>query len=127
MTYTEEFAAVFMHSLEKVAVISISDDGQYTLEFVADYIPDADRNLPLTPNVLAFDGKRLAIANTEYEYFDSNHYFAGFLLIIVDEDGVQYYGEYNTSLNTGRHADNSSYRYNVRHVDDESLVLEWVA
>ncbi|MBQ1229216.1 MAG: hypothetical protein IIX87_05000, partial [Firmicutes bacterium] len=126
MNYTEDFAAVFMHSLEKVAVISISDDGQYTLEFIADYYPYADRNLPLTPNVLAFDGKRLAIANTDYEYFDSSHYFAGFLLIVVDKDGVQYYGEYETSLNTGRSSNQSSWRYNVRHVDEGSLVLEWV-
>ena len=126
MHYTEDFVAVFLQSLEKVAVISISEDGSYELEFVADYIPNADHNLPLQPNVLAFDGKRLAITNSDYEYFGSSHYFAGYLLIIVDKDGVQYYGEYETSLNTGRNSNRASWDYRVRHVDDDSLKLEWM-
>ncbi len=127
MHYSEDFAAVFLHSLEKVAVISISAGGQYQLEFIADYMPDANHNLPLTPDILAFDGQRLAIANIDYEYFDSSHYFAGYLLIIVDKDGVQYYGEYETSLNTGRATNRSSWDYRVRHIDGDSLVLEWTA
>lgn len=128
MSYTEDFAAVFMQGIEKVAVISISDDGQYFLEFVTGYYPDADHNLPLTPNVLAFDGKRLAIANTEFGYYlAGDSYFAGYLLVIIDKDGVQYYGEYETSLNTGQSSNQSSWDYRVRHVDEGSLVLEWVA
>lgn len=126
MNYTEDFVAVFLHNLDKVAVISIDDAGSYQLEFVSDWVPDADHNLPLQPNVLAFDGKRLAITNSDYEYFGSSHYFAGYLLIIVDKDGVQYYGEYETSLNTGRNSNRSSWDYRVRHVDDDSLKLEWM-
>ena len=40
-------------------------------------------------------------------------------------NGVEYYGEYKTSLHTGQSLNSSSYHYLVQPVYDNPLVLEW--
>ena len=124
MQSTEDFTVVFLSGCSEIAVISHGEDGIYKLEFITDYADDTRISLHYSDRCIAFDGERLAMGDTGYSY-SSYDYFAGYMLTIITKDGVQYYGEYKTSLTTGAAYNGSSYHYLVQPVSEVPLVLEW--
>ena len=72
---------------------------------------------------LAFDGKRLAMSGFLEDEKQGYRTTCNVYLAVCDASGMQYYGEYRNSLETGYDPD--SYYYHCQGYGLEPIVLKW--
>ena len=94
----ENFIAIYTND-RKWIVLESSEDGMFRSVFTVDASsPDLSEQLYRNVLYYAWDGKRLAIA-AQNNYFDGND-ICGFQLIVYDAAGLQYAGQFRSSLGT---------------------------
>lgn len=118
--------AVLLSREEELAVIAETDDGDYELWYMGDAWSDELGGFPFQwEPVLAFDGERLAfIGFLSDEYGNHYYYTCDFALAVYEPSGLEYYGEYGNSLDTGKDV---SSNYRCRGRDYDSLTVSWAA
>ena len=70
---------------------------------------------------MAFDGKRLAVRDTEY----SGYYTGTFTVAVYTADGLAYLGEYDCSLFPQAYADAGRYGYCQLPMDWSEPMVRW--
>lgn len=116
VVYTDkaDFVTVFMYD-SRIAVISIDDSGVYSLEYVvASDIPD----YPYYYGSMDFDGERLALGG----FLNWGFTTLTFYLAVYDESGLQFYGEYGSSLSN---YEGGNYDYHCLPVDYDPIDIVW--
>ena len=111
---------------KKLAVISVTDSGDYALKFVCDVTPDGCPEFWFQDVAWDFDGERLAFASTLEEMKEDwgwNRATCGFCLGVYDATGLLYFGEYRSSLDTGEDA--ASGGFYCRGCDYDPLAVRW--
>ncbi len=131
---------------EKAVVISIDEAGVYHVEFTIDVsdeqkarisseeemdsqevIIDKQTIHPLEwiSSTMTFDwnGEQILLSDSlvEKTYYRDK---CGIYLAVFDKNGMQYYGEYTYSLDTGEDT-SDYYNYNCRPTDADSLIVRW--
>lgn len=135
---------------EKAVVISKDETDTYHVEFTIDvsdeekkqiyedmYIEETDKlqeNIEVNTYIhplewiggnMVFDwnGTELLLSDSlvDVTYYRGK---CGFYLAVFDKNGIQYYGEYTCSLDTGDET-GDYYNYNCRPTDDDSLMVYW--
>lgn len=107
----------------EAAVFVENENGEYEIAFIREI---QNKNIPSfnTSNLyLDFDGKRLAMAGfleDEKQYYRTT---CNIFVAVCDAAGMQYYGEYRNSLETGYDEDN--YYYHCQGYGLEPIVLKW--
>ena len=97
---------------EKLALITVTDSGDYVLQFVCDVTPDGGPEFWYLDADWDFDGERLAFASTLEEMKEDwgwSRATCGFCLGVYDASGLLYFGEYRSSLDTGEDATYDSF------------------
>ena len=124
----DNFVVVMVHKPQeegKIEAVVFNENEEGTLEnsFISEV---QNKNIPSfdTSNLyLAFDGNRLAMAGfleeEEQDYRETCNVFVA----VCDAEGLQYYGEYGNSLETGY--DPERYYYHCQGDGLEPIVLEW--
>ncbi len=105
----------------RLAVLTAGEDGRYALRFVCP-AEGLSLRFPCRP-ALAFDGERLAVAGRLegsglYGYENCNYF-----LTVYTFSGLQYYGEWRSSLDTGY--DESNGAYHCRLYGDRPIRISW--
>ena len=107
----------------EAVVFNENEEGSLEISFISEV---QNKNIPSfdTSNLyLAFDGTRLAMAGfleeEEQDYRETCNVFVA----VCDAEGLQYYGEYRNSLETGY--DPERYYYHCQGDGLEPIVLEW--
>lgn len=108
----------------EAVVIEENEQGEYKIAFCCDIQNKDIPSFDTSAMYLEFDGKRLAIAGfleeEEPYYRESSNLF----LAVCNASGMEYYGEYRNSLETGFDADR--YSYQCRGYGLKPIVLEWM-
>ena len=124
----DDFIVSNIHKVQEegkieAVVLAENEKGEYEIAFISEI---QNKNIPTfnTSNMyLAFDGKRLAMAgfleDEEQDYRETCNIF----LAVCDASGMQYYGEYRNSLETGYDAER--YYYHCQQDGLEPIVLKW--
>lgn len=94
----------------KIAVIEEFTDGRYELKFVADKFDPAHTDREYfhlkTGAAMDFDGERLVIVDNISSDGSGWYDKCGFFIAIYAKDGLNYYGEYESSLDANRSSSN---------------------
>lgn len=104
----------------RLAVLTAQPDDTLKLEFLTPTPAEEDdyQYYLVYDCAFAFDGEKLAVGrDMNYRYYGSG---CDFWVMVYDKDGLQYVGQYDSSLNTGN--DTDSYSYYVEGID---LELVW--
>lgn len=107
----------------EAVVLAENEKGEYEIAFISEI---QNKNIPNfnTSNMyLDFDGTRLAMAGFLEEETQYYRQTCNVFLAVCDASGMQYYGEYRNSLETGY--DSDSYYYHCQGYGWEPIVLEW--
>ena len=107
----------------EAAVITENEKGEYEIAFISEI---QNKNIPgfnTSQMYLAFDGTRLAMAGFIEEEEQNYRETCNVFLAVCDALGLQYYGEYRNSLETGYDID--SYYYHCQGYGWEPIVLQW--
>lgn len=126
--YIYEDFMVIRYAWEKFAVLKREADGTYRHEIFVDSTKYDDTMLSdmygYGEMVFDWNGETLLMSdakmNDEEDYYSQN---CGFYLAAFDENGLQYYGEYDSSLNTGK--EYIDYYFNCMPTDVEPLSVKW--
>lgn len=103
------YVAILLYDLQTLAVVAVTDSGEYELRYTCEIDPDQSERL-FSRAATAFDGERLAFAgglDDPYGY-GASYYNCNFFLAVYEQSGLVYYGEYRNSLSTGSYP-NSAY------------------
>ena len=97
-------------SNDTIAVIEQNENGEFALGFVTDFTPDENDELfwYKYTSAMAYDRERLALAWND-ELDDTYYESCGFCIAVYDKTGLLYYGEYDSSLMTGRSSNHNGY------------------
>lgn len=110
---------------EKLALVTLEDNGEYKLQFVCDIRNEEVPWFYFHRSAVDFDGEKLVMTgqlpDDEYRTREDT---ASFYLAVYEENGIVYYGEYQASLMTGTNA--GIYNYHCRGRDNEPLEVRWV-
>lgn len=123
MEIAEDFIFMYL-SNDCIAVVAQQESGEYSLGFVAPFNPTENVELfwYKSSSAMAYDGDRLAVGwNDELE--DTYYESCGFCLAVYDKTGLLYYGEYDSSLMTGRDSNHNGYY--CFPAGNSGLVLTW--
>lgn len=107
----------------EAVVITENENAEYEIAFISEI---QNKNIPSfnTSNMyLGFDGTRLAMSGfleDEEQYYRTT---CNVFVAVCDAKGMQYYGEYRNSLETGYDPD--SYYYHCQGDGWEPIVLKW--
>lgn len=124
----DNFVVANVHKVQEegkieAVVLAENENGEYEIAFICEI---QNKNIPSfnTSNMyLAFDGTRLAMSgfleDEKHGYRETCNVF----LAVCDASGMQYYGEYQNSLETGY--DSDSYYYHCQGYGLEPIVLKW--
>lgn len=114
--YTEKDFVVYIFD-EKIAVLE-EKNGLYSMAFITDIFPMTVDSLFYfrSSASLAFDGKRLIIADN-----DSTSYKCGFNVLVYTDEGLKYFGSYESSLDVNY--DGTSYSSACHPLD--SMEVTW--
>ncbi len=120
-----DFMTILLYGGEKLAVVTLEDNGEYKLQFVCDVRKEEIPWFQYHRSAVDYDGERLVITGQlQDDEYGVRENTSNFYLAVYEETGIVYYGEYRTSLTTGTNF--SSYSYHCRGVDDEPLEVEWL-
>lgn len=124
---------------EKLAVVSRRKNGEYQLEYVCtireeDLIAIQQEDNTIIEVVpwlnyyrgdVDFDGEKLVLSGQiRDDEYGTREDTANFYLAVYTKEGMQYYGEYRSSLSTGTDYDN--YNYHCRGTDYVPVKVKWV-
>ena len=107
----------------EVVVFAENKNAECEIAFISEI---QNKNIPSfnTSNIyLAFDGKRLAMSGFLEDEKQGYRETCNLFLAVCDASGMQYYGEYRNSLETGYDPD--SYYYHCQGDGWEPIVLKW--
>ena len=120
--YTD-FIAVFNSNPEEITLFSLNETNEYELEFRCAFKPEGLENSYCYPSELAYDGKRLACSSTLRNYTYGNKNYCDYFITVYDSDGLQYWVEFENSLDSG--LDQDWYDYPCKSDDYNALRLSW--
>ena len=124
---------------EKLAVVSRRKNGEYQLEYVCtireeDLIAIQQEDNTIIEVVpwlnyyrgdVDFDGEKLVLSGQiRDDEYGTREDTANFYLAVYTKEGMQYYGEYRSSLSTGTDYDN--YNYHCRGTDYVPVKVKWM-
>ena len=107
----------------EAVVFNENINGEYEISLISEI---QNKNIPSfnTSNMyLAFDGMRLAMAGFLEEEAQGYRETCNVFVAVCDASGLQYYGEYGNSLETGYSSE--EYSYHCQADGWEPIVLEW--
>lgn len=107
----------------EAAVFAENENGEYEIAFISEVQNMETPWFNTTNMYLDFDGIRLAMAGFLEEEKQYGRQTCNVFAAVCDASGLQYYGEYRNSLETGYDPD--SYSYHCQEEGEESIVLEW--
>ena len=124
----DDFIVSNIHKVQEegkieAVVLAENEKGEYEIAFISEI---QNKNIPTfnTSNMyLAFDGKRLAMSGFLEDEKQGYRQTCNVFLAVCDASGMQYYGEYRNSLETGYDPD--SYYYHCQGYGWEPIVLRW--
>lgn len=124
----EDFIVTTVHKTQEegkieAVVIDENENREYEVAFICDIQNKELPSFNTSMMYLNFDGKRLAMSGFMEEEEQGYQETCNVFLAVCDASGMQYYGEYRNSLETGYDAD----RYNFRCQGGglEPIVLKW--
>lgn len=123
--YQREDMIVLWLSDGRLAVLERQAAGRYQMQFVVEHqIGEfSDHYLNMSTTSMDWNGEKLVVAGTLMsEKKDRTYYSPGFYLAVYDRDGIQYYGEYDSSLNTGWDTEAPTYYIDV---DQDPVTVNW--
>ena len=124
---------------EKLAVVTLEVDGKYKLQYVCsirekEHLPVQKEDGTLEEVIpwlnyyradADFDGEKLVMtAQLIDDEYRTREDTVNFYVAVYTKDGMQYYGEYRSSLSTG--TDHDSYNYHCRGTDYVPVKVEWM-
>lgn len=114
---------VVRYTWEDFVILSRNTDGIYTKEYAVNI--EELMNLTEIYGDMVFDwnGRMLLMGDS---LVTNDYYYSkkcGFYLAAFDEEGLQYYGEYTSSLDTGK--EYIDYYFNCMPMNKEPLILQW--
>lgn len=124
---------------EKLAVVTLESDGQYKLQYVCNIrekelgaIQKEDGTIvEVVPWLnywradVDFDGEKLVMTGQiRDDEYGTREDTTNFYVAVYTKEGLQYYGEYRSSLSTGTNPD--KYNYHCRGTDYVPVKVEWV-
>lgn len=123
-----DFIVTIVHKTKEegrveAVIIEENEQGEYKISFSCNIQNKTIPSFNTSNMYLAFDGKQLAMAGfieEEEQYYRAT---CNVFLAVCDASGMQYYGEYRNSLETGYDAD--SYYYHCQGYGLEPIVLKW--
>jgi len=117
---TEDFIVIIFP--EDFALIKTSEDGKYTLEFIAPKVNFVNKNYsPMDyGSKMVYDGGRFIIVDSLYSY-ELQTELCGYYVAIYNKTGLIYYAEYASSLDINNKAKQSS--YNCRKTNKGYTIL----
>lgn len=116
---------VVRYTWDKFVILQRNADGSYTQQYAVNM--EAIANLTELYGNMVFDwnGAKLlmsdSLVNEESEYYYGQN--CGFYLAAFDKEGLQYYGEYKSSLDTKPEYIN--YYFNCMPTEAEPLIVQW--
>ena len=124
-----DFIVATVHKIQEegsieAVVLDENESGEYETAFICDIQNNDIPSFNTSNMYLAFDGKQLAMAGFLEEEAQGYRETCNVFLAVCDSSGVQYYGEYRNSLETGYDAD--SYYYHCQGYGLEPIVLRWM-
>jgi len=116
----EDFITLYLGS-DRIVVLEMLDNGEYSLEFVVNVRPEGQDELFWynSNSTKAYDGERLAMCWSR-DIEEAPYSDCGFYVAIYDKTGLLYFGEYLSGLMTGRNA--NDYGYYCNPID---ISLNW--
>ena len=123
-----DFMVATVHKVQEegrieAVVLEEKESGEYEVAFISEI---QNKNIPsfnTSSMYLDFNGKCLAMAGFLEEEAQGYRTTCNIFLAVCNADGMQYYGEYRNSLETGYDEDN--YYYHCQGYGWEPIVLEW--
>lgn len=124
----DDFIVSNIHKVQEegkieAVVLAENEKGEYEIAFISEI---QNKNIPTfnTSNMyLAFDGKRLAMSGFLEDEKQGYRETCNVFVAACDASGMQYYGEYRNSLETGYDAER--YSYHCQQDGLEPIVLNW--
>jgi len=116
--------ALLWHS-EEMAVICRHTDGKWALDWICPVEAEQTKLMSRYRMALAYDGEKLAVCDTAWNYDYRIENGADLCLSVYDASGLLYYGLLESSLSTGLDADN--WDYHVAEYGAFPIQLEWIS
>lgn len=107
----------------ETVVLAENEKGEYEIAFISEIQNKEIPSFNISNMYLDFDGTRLAMSGfleDEEQYYRQT---CNVFVAVCDANGMQYYGEYRNSLETGYDPD--SYYYHCQEYGLEPIRLEW--
>ncbi len=109
---------------EGMAVLTVTDEGFYELRLKVNL--DSDEKLiygyPMWDDVMDYDGNRLMAAGF-LRHEEHQYPICGFYTAVYDKSGLIYYGEYESSLDTGITQEGHRYSYSCMPIDHSPMTV----
>lgn len=120
----DDFMAIMIGGTE-LAVVSLEEKEEYKLQFVCNLKIDEIPWFDTYRSAVDFDGEKLVMTGQVRDgVYGTMEDTSNFYLAVYNKEGIVYYGEYISSLTTGKDAD--SYNYHCRGTDYVPLKVEWL-
>lgn len=120
--YTD-FIAVFDTYNEEVSLFSLNAKEEYELQFICPFQPEELEEFYWYPEILAYDGERLACTGTLRNYSRGNKDYCDFYVMIYDKEGLQYLGRFDNNLDSG--LDGDWYDYPCKADYYNAIEISW--
>lgn len=123
-----DFIVNIVHKVQEegrieAVVLKEKENGEYEVAFICDIQNKEIPSFNTSNMYLAFDGNRLAMAGFLEEEAQWYRETCNIFVAVCDAEGMQYYGEYRNSLETGYDEDN--YYYHCHGYGWNPIVLAW--
>lgn len=106
----------------ELAVLTPGEKG-YQVEFTCTFQQQQVPAIYTELEALAFDGEKLAAAGMLWDEHSGMRTVGNFFLAVWDASGLRYYGEYESSLDTG--VDRDNYSFYCHFNDYAPMTLRW--
>ena len=127
----DDFMVIDCYHTQELAVVSKDESGKLTLEYICPVQPEEIKDFYSFysyDTAMDFDGERLVLAqlldiefSTEPDYRDRTS--CGIQVAVYEEDGMTFFGEYRSSLDTGE--DWTDHAFYVHGISHEPVVATW--
>ncbi|MBQ6798368.1 MAG: hypothetical protein IJP11_03940 [Oscillospiraceae bacterium] len=121
----EGYVAILLWHSEEMAVVSRHADGSWALDWICPMDAEQTRLMSRHRSALAYDGEKLAVCDTGWNYDYSIENGADLCLAVYDASGLLYYGVQESSLSTGM--DEQNWDYHVAEYGSVPIQLEWMS
>ena len=124
----DDFMVIEFNNTLELAVISKTESGELTLEYICPMRPEGVDTFFLYNTAVDFDGERLVMAQQlEIEFSNEPDYrdrtSCGLQVMVYEKDGLAFMGEYTSSLDTGE--DWTDHAFYVQGDYYEPVITTW--